>query len=126
MAVRRNRARSGGLDRGLSLSQYHFARPLLAGSLPAGRLAERFGISPATATQILDGLERQALIERTRQAGDRRTVTITLTDRGRRAIELKRRRLAERRRRLFEGLSDQERSQAERVLRHLAQIIHEL
>jgi MarR family transcriptional regulator, organic hydroperoxide resistance regulator len=126
VAVRRNRARSGALDRGLSLSQYQFARPLLSGSLPSGRLAERFGIAPATATQIIDGLEREGLVERSRAPGDRRCVTITLTGKGRRAIERKRRLLSEQRRRLFEGLAPEERPQAERVLRHLAQVMHEL
>jgi DNA-binding MarR family transcriptional regulator len=126
VAVRRNRARSGALDRGLSLSQYQFARPLLGSPLASGELAERFGITRATATQIIDGLERDGLVERSRTSGDRRSVTVTLTPKGRRAIEQKRRALAERRRRLFEGLTPAERPQAERVLRHLAQIMHEL
>jgi DNA-binding MarR family transcriptional regulator len=126
VAVRRNRARSGALDHGLSLSQYQFARPLLTGPLTSGELAERFGIAPATATQIIDGLERERLVQRSRTGGDRRRVTITLTDQGRRAIERKRRLLSEQRRRLFEGLAPEERPQAERVLRHLAQVMHEL
>jgi DNA-binding MarR family transcriptional regulator len=126
VAVRRNRARSGSLDRGLTLSQYQFARPLLSGPMPVGRLAERFGVAAATATQILDSLERDAVVARSRGTGDRRCVAITLTPHGRSAVEAKRRSLAERRRRLFEGLSPEERPQAERVLRHLAQIMHEL
>ena len=126
VAVRRSRARSGALDREVSLSQYEFARPLLSGPMAVGQLAERFGIAPATATQVLDGLEREGMIERSRSSGDRRSVTITLTSRGRRAMERKRRSLEERRRRLFEALAPEERPQAERVLRHLAQIMHEL
>jgi DNA-binding MarR family transcriptional regulator len=65
-------------------------------------------------------------VQRSRTGGDRRRVTITLTDQGRRAIERKRRLLSEQRRRLFEGLAPEERPQAERVLRHLAQVMHEL
>lgn len=126
VAVRRNRARSGSFDRGLTLSQYQFAHPLLTGPMAAGQLAERFGIAAATATQILDALEREGMVERSRGAGDRRCVTITLTSRGRRAVERKHRSLAERRRRLFEALAPEERPQAEGVLRHLAQIMQEL
>src|SRR5579884_3098643 len=86
VAVRRNRARAGSLDRGLTLSQYQFARPLLAGPMSAGQLAERFGVAAATATQILDALEREGIVARSRGAGDRRCVTITLTSRGRTAV----------------------------------------
>jgi DNA-binding MarR family transcriptional regulator len=125
-AVRRTRARTGGFEDGLSLSQYELIKPLSSGAKPIGRLAERLGIAPATATQILDGLERVGAVERSRTATDRRTVNVTLTERGRRALERKRRGLVNQRRRLFENLEPEERRQAERVLRHLAEIMEEL
>ncbi len=126
-AVRRTRARTGGPEDGLSLSQYELIKPLTSGaSLPVGRLAERVGIAPATATQIFDCLERDGLIERSRTAVDRRTVNVALTGGGRRALERKRRGLVDQRRRLFENLEPEERGQAERVLRHLAEIMEEL
>lgn len=126
VAVRRTRARVGGLDAGLTLSQYELVRPLVAQSQPVGRLAERLGIAPATATQIVDGLERAGLVERSRTATDRRTVVVELTTEGRKAVERKRRRLVGQRRQLFENLAPDERVQAERVLRHLAELMEEL
>jgi MarR family transcriptional regulator, organic hydroperoxide resistance regulator len=125
-SVRRTRARIGGFEDGLSLSQYELIRPLTSGPVPVGRLAERAGIAPATATQVLDCLERDGVVERSRTAADRRTVHVALTEGGRRVFERKRRALVNQRRRLFENLDPEERGQAERVLRHLAEIIEEL
>lgn len=125
-AVRRTRARTGGFEDGLSLSQYELIKPLTSGRLPTGRLAERIGVAPATATQILDSLEREGIVERSRTAADRRTVNVGLTAHGRRALERKRRGLVNQRRRLFENLDPDERGQAERVLLHLAEIMEEL
>jgi DNA-binding MarR family transcriptional regulator len=124
-AVRRGRARYGErLEDGLTLSQYEFVRPLVdSGGLPVGQLADRAGIAAATATQILDGLERSGIIQRSRTAKDRRTVTITLTEEGRRRVENKSRNYADQRQRLFESVPPEERPQAERLLRHLAETI---
>ncbi len=46
-------------------------------------LAERAGVSRATVTGLLDGLEREALIERVADDNDRRALRIHLTRRGR-------------------------------------------
>lgn len=46
-------------------------------------LAERAGVTPATITGLLDGLERDGLIVRTPDGQDRRKVRIRLTDAGR-------------------------------------------
>ncbi|MNZ93371.1 Transcriptional repressor MprA [compost metagenome] len=51
--------------------------------LAPSRLAEQAGVTRATVTGLLDGLERDALIERQAQAGDRRALRIRLTDQGR-------------------------------------------
>src|SRR5579884_718276 len=76
VSVRRFRARVGEPGEGLSLSQYEFVRPLVSSEgLPVSRLAERFGIASATATQMLDALERDGVIARARSDRDRRTVT---------------------------------------------------
>lgn len=56
------------------------ARDGLAPSL----LAEQAGVTRATVTGLLDGLERDALIERQAEAGDRRALRIRLTQQGRR------------------------------------------
>lgn len=47
-------------------------------------LAEQAGISRATVTGLLDGLEREGLIERQPDAHDRRSLRIVLTAQGRR------------------------------------------
>lgn len=46
-------------------------------------LAERAGVTRATVTGLLDGLERDGLVERHANAADRRTLTIRLTQLGR-------------------------------------------
>jgi DNA-binding MarR family transcriptional regulator len=125
-ALRRARARTIEGD-GLTLSQYELLRALLdAGRLPVGQLAERASVAGPTATQILDGLERGGLVERTRSTSDRRTVSVSLTDRGRRQVAGKRRAIVERRRRLFESLTIDERHQAAQLLHHLAELMGEL
>lgn len=125
-AVRRTRARIGGYEDGLTLSQYELIKPLTSGPVPVGRLAERVAVAPATATGVLDCLERDGLVQRTRTDSDRRTVNVALTEDGRRAFQRKRRALVNQRRRLFENLEPEERGQVQRVLIHLAEIIEKL
>src|SRR5579875_785200 len=127
VAVRRGRARRGESSDGLSLSQYEFLHPLLSSpGLQVSQLADRFGIASATATGILGGLERSGIVTRSRHATDRRAVTITLTEHGRRKVESKRRTLTRQRRKLLDTLEPAERAHTERLLRHLAQTISEL
>jgi DNA-binding MarR family transcriptional regulator len=127
MAVRRARSRSGEREEGLTLSQYELLRALTgSGGIPSGKLAEIAGIAAASATQMLDRLEQAGVIERSHSPGDRRVVTITLTEEGRRQIERKRRRIAGQRRRFFDSFPPEERRQTERLLRHLAQVISEI
>lgn len=127
VAVRQARAKRSEREDGLSLSQYEFARPLTrTDGMKVSELAERYGITSATATGILDGLEREGLIERSRAGRDRRTVTITLTDEGRRKVHRKRQRIARQRRKLFDTLAPEERAHTHRLLNHLAQVIDEL
>src|SRR3954469_5823691 len=50
----------------LTLSQYHLLEPLLSADAPlgVGELACAAGVSAPTATRMLAGLEREALVER--------------------------------------------------------------
>ena len=50
--------------------------------LPAGELAERFGVSPGRVTRILDGLERKHLMRRTHAEYDHRVSEVSLTPKG--------------------------------------------
>jgi DNA-binding MarR family transcriptional regulator len=52
-----------------------------------GDLADRLRIAPRSATEVVDHLERQGLVERRPDAADRRATQIVLTDRGRAAAD---------------------------------------
>lgn len=88
--------------------------------LAPNRLAERAGITRATVTGLLDGLEREALIERLADAHDRRALRIVLTDKGKR---LARQLFAEHSQwiaSLFSPLRDAERQQLRMLLGKIA------
>jgi DNA-binding MarR family transcriptional regulator len=55
--------------------------------LTPSRIAEACGVTRATITGLLDGLEQDGLVERTRGAGDRRTMQVQLTADGRRFLD---------------------------------------
>lgn len=54
-----------------------------AGPLTVGEQARHFGISHATATEVVNRLETKGLIERSKDGGDQRRVFVRLTERGR-------------------------------------------
>ncbi len=56
-------------------------------SLNPSRIADACGVTRATITGLLDGLQQDGLIERTRGAGDRRTMQVRLTAAGRRFLD---------------------------------------
>ena len=66
----RARGRLAG-DGDLTLSQYHMLEPLLSAEAPlgVGELACAAGVSAPTATRMLAGLERDALVERGGERG---------------------------------------------------------
>ena len=68
----------------VTLPQYR-ALVVLAARGPQGTadLAAALAVNPSTATRMCDRLIRKGLVRRHRQAGDRRTVRITLTAEGR-------------------------------------------
>jgi len=70
-------------ERHLSAPQVH---TLLAlgheGALPMGDLARRAGVTEKTATGLVDRLERDGLVQRARDAADRRVVHVNLTAAG--------------------------------------------
>jgi DNA-binding MarR family transcriptional regulator len=83
-SIRRLRGRDTHRHGELGFAQYH----LLCGlaqrdELSAGELALAADLSPATVTQLLDGLAEMGLVERTRSERDRRVVNCALTTRGR-------------------------------------------
>jgi DNA-binding MarR family transcriptional regulator len=124
MAFRHARSRTGEHEEGLTLSQYELLRALRGTTgLPSGKLAGIAGIAAASASQMLDRLERAGVVERSRPPGDRRTVMIILTAEGRGLVERKHRQIADQRRRFFASFPAEERAQTERLLRQLARVI---
>src|SRR3954465_7656515 len=66
---------------GLSLAQHELLRPLLEQeTMRVGQLAGAAGVRGPTATRMLDGLERAALVHRVHSRSDRRHVRISLTE----------------------------------------------
>ena len=56
------------------------------GALPQGELAFRVGQHPAGASRLLDQLERDGQVRRTRDRRDRRKLKVELTDKARRRL----------------------------------------
>jgi len=112
---------------GLTIPQYRLLSAIA--ELPearSGELAERVGVSPPTTTRMLSGLERAGIVRRKARPGDRRTITIALTAKGRRLLGRKATAVSEKRRELYESLTASERRQAHRLLRRLAEAIEAL
>lgn len=125
-AVRRARGASSD-DHGLTLSQYGLMQPLAGGGpVRVRNLADQAGISPSTATRILDVLERRGIVCRERHDGDRRAVEVTLTEHGEEVLSREDQWLRAKRLDYFTGLSSDERSLAPGLLRGLAGLIDEL
>ena len=126
-ATRRMRGRLGDGD-ALSLSQYHLLEPLVSAEAPlgVGELACAAGVSAPTATRMLAGLERDALVERRTCTRDRRVVRVALTDEGVERMTRKRDRIERRHEELFQSLEPGERAQAARLLERLAAAIEDL
>ena len=57
------------------------------GAMPMRGLAEALDVSQASATGIVDRMEQRGLVERQRDAEDRRVVRVALTEEGRRLVE---------------------------------------
>jgi DNA-binding MarR family transcriptional regulator len=126
-AQRRLRGRDALARDGLSFAQLRVLTALEEeDGCPAGRLAERAGVTPATVTGMLHILEDQGVVTRERSAADRRVVIARLTPEGRR---LRDRRRAEVRR-VFEdalaALDPADLAAAPRVLRRLADVLEGL
>jgi DNA-binding MarR family transcriptional regulator len=74
------------------LSQARFVVLMMLHTMPGGEMccsdiADAVGVSRATMTGLLDGLEREGLVRRVNYPDDRRRITITLTANGRRLLD---------------------------------------
>jgi len=116
-ALRRMRGRETHRTGGLSHAQYHLLFGLAErGELTTSRLAAAADVTPATVTQMLDGLVGMGLVERTRSDRDRRVVTVALTDRGSELLTEKRAAWEQRWRETLAGYTSEELAAAAAVL----------
>jgi MarR family 2-MHQ and catechol resistance regulon transcriptional repressor len=120
-AVRRRL--SGELNReGLSASGFSVLVVLATagGELPLLTLRRRLGTSKANATEIVDTLQAQGLVTRSRSAADRRAVTVTLMPPGRAIVERLFPQHAGRVRDAFAALDEDEKRSLAQICRKLA------
>ena len=111
----------------LSFSQQHLLVALAdCPSLPVGELALAAGVSPPTATRMLDGLERDGIVTREPSPDDRRKVVVRLTEEGKRLVRQKKRATEKRRRAVYDSLSEDEREHATHLLHRFAELLDEL
>jgi DNA-binding MarR family transcriptional regulator len=90
-AVRRLRGRESHRQDELSDAQYGLLFSLRnRADLPSNELAVAADLSPASTTEMLDGLAAAGLVTRERSQRDRRVVLTSLTDRGRDLVEERR------------------------------------
>ncbi len=97
-----------------------------AGPLPAGELAGLADLSPATTTQLLDGLARAGIVERTRSETDKRVVSSALTERGRELVEERRAVMEARWRAALEEFSDEQLLVGAAMLERIRELFDEL
>lgn len=119
-AVRRLRGRETRHPDKLSYAQYSLLFGLAdEAELSASKLASVADLSPATATEMLDHLEAQDLVRRTRSERDKRVVLVSLTRRGRLLVQRRRATLERRWLEVLAEFDDQQLADAAAVLDRL-------
>ncbi len=121
VAQRRLRGRDARQPGDLSFAQLRMLAALdEAESCAGARLAERAGVSPGTASVMLDQLEERGIVARVRSDEDRRVVLTRLTEEGRRLRDARRREVRAAFAEALAELDDDQLAQGARVLRLLA------
>jgi MarR family transcriptional regulator, organic hydroperoxide resistance regulator len=126
-AVRRLRGRETRSHGGLSDAQYGLLFGLREhDQLSSRELAGLANLSPATTTEMLDGLAQAGLVTRVRSEQDRRVVLTSLTERGQALLEERHARFAPRWKAAVSGFSDDELRTTARVLDSLRGMFDEI
>ena len=73
-------------EHGLTLAQYRTLSLLADETVSAARVAEWLAVSPTSVTSVVDGLVARGLVERRRDAADRRRQAVSITRSGRKAL----------------------------------------
>jgi DNA-binding MarR family transcriptional regulator len=106
---------------GLNVSDWHVLTALRWAGEPyrrsAGELARRAELTSGSMTSRLDALEAQGLVRRLRDPGDRRSVLVELTEKGREQHQQGMGIQAQKEALLAEALSDREKEQLNALLR---------
>jgi DNA-binding MarR family transcriptional regulator len=126
--TRRLRARAHMFagEAGMSLAQYHVLAPLReTRELAVGELAEAADVAPPTATRMLDCLARDGYVTRRHSETDRRSVLVSLTADGERAVDKAHGIVEAWRRDVLERLEPAEREQVVAALERLTQVLEE-
>jgi DNA-binding MarR family transcriptional regulator len=125
--MRRARSRSGDIEAtGLSMPQFVLLVPLIDGRERSVReLAETAAVASPTATRMLDALVRDGIVRRRPSETDRRSVLVDLTEHGREVLDAAHTRTRARAAELYALLEPEERADAERIMRRLAQLTDE-
>jgi DNA-binding MarR family transcriptional regulator len=112
----------------LSPSQFHLLEPLMRSptALCVGDLADAAGVTPPSATRMLDGLQERGLVARVRTSDDRRVVRVQITPEGAQLVARKHGAMRATREAVFNQLTPGERQTAARVLQRLASAIEDL
>jgi DNA-binding MarR family transcriptional regulator len=122
-ALRRMRSREFHHPGELSYAQFGLLFGLSDGTPRSAReLALAADVSPATATEMLDALAADGLVNRMRSSEDRRIVLTSLTERGQSLVDERRARYEPRWRAALDGFSDEELLIAARVLEALREL----
>jgi DNA-binding MarR family transcriptional regulator len=126
-AFRRLRGRETHRPGALSYAQHSLLFGLSdGGALSARELAAAADLSPATVTEMLDGLAAAGLVERVRSEQDKRVVLTSLTERGSRLVEERRARWEPRWRAAVAEFTDQELLTTAAVLDRLRDMLDEV
>jgi DNA-binding MarR family transcriptional regulator len=122
IAMRRMRGRETHHSGGLSYAQFGLLFALEGGvALSARSLAEAASLSPASVTQMLEALEANGLLARTRSDEDKRVVLNELTERGEEALARMRARTEPAWREALSGYDDEQLLTAAAVLDSIAE-----
>ena len=126
-AVRRMRGRESHRSGELSDAQYSLLFCLRAqDAMPTSELAELAELSPASTTEMLDGLVAAGLVMRERSERDRRVVLTSLTERGNELVEARRARYEPRWRAALDEFTEEELVVAATVLDRLRVLFDEI
>ena len=111
---------------GISPPKYLLLHMLASeGSITQGQMSSLSGVDPSRVTQMAKGLEKEGLIERTRDPEDNRVVRMRLTPEGRRVFDA----ASERRRavkaRIRRSLSEEEEAELRRLLGRVVEALEE-